>query len=190
MTRVPALAQRASDRDRERAIALLRDASVVGRLSHNTFVGRVDRALVARDRAELAHLVRDISPRRGIVDWVESAVSAVSDFARQVAGAWRSPRLPTLRLPSRGPDALTIGRASDQDFLIAHTSVSRHHALLRCSSFGWELVDLGSTNGTRVNGWRVAVPEVIRAGDVVTFGAVAMLVVDPSASRPHDRRFS
>jgi hypothetical protein len=50
---------RASDGDRDRAIGELRDRAVEGRLSHDTFLGRVDMALHARSRSELDELVAD-----------------------------------------------------------------------------------------------------------------------------------
>ena len=35
---------------------------------------------------------------------------------------------------------------------------------------GWELADLGSTNGTRLNGWRLTAAAAVRPGDEVAFG--------------------
>ncbi|HTB55966.1 MAG TPA: FHA domain-containing protein, partial [Trebonia sp.] len=56
------------------------------------------------------------------------------------------------------------------DLAIADMTVSRVHARLERGAAGWLLTDLGSTNGTRVNGWRVRGPVPVRAGDVVSFG--------------------
>jgi hypothetical protein len=68
-----------------------------------------------------------------------------------------------------GNQALTIGRATDAAIRISDTSVSRRHAEIRPSSDGWTVVDLGSTNGTRVNG--VPVTERRQAdGDTITVG--------------------
>jgi hypothetical protein len=49
-----------------------------------------------------------------------------------------------------------IGRALDNDVVLGDLLVSRHHAELRRSGEQWELVDLGSANGTYVNGVRIA----------------------------------
>jgi hypothetical protein len=47
---------------------------------------------------------------------------------------------------------VTIGRAADAVVRLSDTSVSRRHAEVRPTGDGWSIVDLGSTNGTRVNG--------------------------------------
>ena len=52
--------------------------------------------------------------------------------------------------------AVRIGRALDNDVVLGDLLVSRHHAELRRSGEQWELVDLGSANGTYVNGVRIA----------------------------------
>jgi pSer/pThr/pTyr-binding forkhead associated (FHA) protein len=65
---------------------------------------------------------------------------------------------------------VTIGRASDCDCVLTNDTVSRRHARLRYAHDAWLLTDLGSTNGTRVNGWRVAGEVEVRVGDRVSFG--------------------
>lgn len=52
----------------------------------------------------------------------------------------------------RPEDALRIGRADDCDLRIEHSSISRAHAELRPRPDGWQLRDLGSKNGTHVDG--------------------------------------
>ena len=71
---------------------------------------------------------------------------------------------------------MTLGRAPDQDLRLDHPTVSRRHALLRKAAAGWEIVDLCSTNGTRINGYRVVGAQRLRAGDIVSFGEIAMAV--------------
>jgi pSer/pThr/pTyr-binding forkhead associated (FHA) protein len=66
-----------------------------------------------------------------------------------------------------------IGRAVDSDFVIDDRTVSRHHATIRPAGAQWLLVDLDSTNGTRVNGVRVAGRAVIKPGDEIGFGAAS-----------------
>ncbi|KPK21866.1 MAG: hypothetical protein AMJ76_01545 [Dehalococcoidia bacterium SM23_28_1] len=66
--------------------------------------------------------------------------------------------------------SVTIGRAVINDIVLGDSKVSRVHARLQCSDEGLSLVDLGSANGTRVNGLpieRVAVApgDVIEVGD-------------------------
>jgi FHA domain/Protein of unknown function (DUF3662) len=68
-----------------------------------------------------------------------------------------------------GPKA-TIGRSKDAECVLRDPNVSRHHAELRQHETGdWEIVDLGSTNGVKVNGRRVSSSRM-RPGDEVTLG--------------------
>ena len=66
-------------------------------------------------------------------------------------------------------EVIPIGRAPDNLILIDDPSVSSRHAELRQSGDDWHLRDVGSTNGTQVNG--VAITETrLRAGDRIRFG--------------------
>lgn len=68
-----------------------------------------------------------------------------------------------------------VGRVSDNEFCINHRSISKIHAALYMNRDGTLLVtDTGSTNGTFVNGRRIAYGEVrvIEDGDVISFGDV------------------
>lgn len=63
--------------------------------------------------------------------------------------------------------------------VIASAEVSREHAQLRPTASGWEIVDLGSTNGVRVNGVEaggVAAPAAVRPGDRINLGTVVLQV--------------
>ncbi|MEV7964718.1 DUF1707 and FHA domain-containing protein [Sphaerisporangium sp. NPDC088356] len=170
---------RASDGDRDRAISELRDHALEGQISHDTFLGRVDRALRARSRVELTDLVSDLPPsgrwRRRLTD----AVASVSDLTTRIESAWRRPRLPRLALPGDSRTRYVVGRGSDCDLILTDLTVSRVHAELRRDSEAWLLVDLGSLNGTRLNGWRLVGPAHVRAGDEISFGECAFLVSLP-----------
>jgi pSer/pThr/pTyr-binding forkhead associated (FHA) protein len=65
--------------------------------------------------------------------------------------------------------SVTIGRAAINDIVLADSKVSRVHARLQCSDKGLQLVDLGSANGTRVNGSPVE-SVAIAPGDVIELG--------------------
>lgn len=66
--------------------------------------------------------------------------------------------------------ALVIGRSMRCDLTLSDRSVSRWHAELLRDGDQWVVRDMGSTNGTRVNGWRVR-RAVLEPGDVVALGA-------------------
>ncbi|MCU1453790.1 MAG: hypothetical protein JWN46_1936 [Acidimicrobiales bacterium] len=64
---------------------------------------------------------------------------------------------------------ITIGRRPESTLVLADPNVSRNHAEIRPHGNGWILVDLGSTNGSRVNGVRVSSQE-LQEGDDIAFG--------------------
>lgn len=160
---------RASDEDRENAVDLLRHGIIGGRLSSDTFLQRVDVALRAQSVEELAAVLRDLPQPAPHRDWFVRSVRWCSGFAGRVRRAWNGPRMPRLALP-RGDRVFVIGRSPDCDLVLANMTVSLHHAELRPSGRDWVLVDLGSTNGTHVNGWRAGAGFPVRAGDWVRFG--------------------
>ena len=90
-----------------------------------------------------------------------------------------------------GPDAgtaipmaertLRIGTAPDNDVVLRDASVSRHHAELQASAGGVWLVDLDSTNGTTIDGVRVA-RAALRDGSRITVGQTELRMV--ASDRP------
>ena len=70
----------------------------------------------------------------------------------------------------------TVGRAPRADFVVDAALVSRLHCQLAAGSGEIEATDLRSTNGTYVNGERVA-RAVLRDGDRLRVGAVELVVV-------------
>lgn len=65
----------------------------------------------------------------------------------------------------------SIGRGLDNDLVLESTDVSRHHAKLEYQDDHYHLVDLGSTNGTRVNGQQVR-HALLRDGDDIELGSL------------------
>ena len=187
-------------------VAKLRDEFVAGRLSHDTFLHRVNVVLESRRQAELPPLVADLPaepPAGGVVGWLRGTWSRVTGAAAhagqaRAAGppratgqgtmtpARRAVRSMTtsmtaapdrrqpyvLQFPRGGGDQFSIGRDASCDLAIADMTVSRLHAQLERTPDGWLLSDLESTNGTRVNGWRVRGKIPVRAGDLVSFGSL------------------
>ncbi len=78
-----------------------------------------------------------------------------------------------LPLPAK---VLHIGRADDNDMVVADLRVSRHHAELRRSGGEYEITDLGSQNGTFVNGQRITQAMVTEA-DVIGIGVATFRLV-------------
>ena len=79
-----------------------------------------------------------------------------------------------------------IGRFEGAEVSIDDTSVSRLHAEVRLTPLGWRLVDIGSTNGTLLNGTRVGVGQwPLRQRDIISIGGVKLAVEElhePSVS--------
>ena len=219
MTSVPAEGTRPSDAERDRALAVLRDGAGSGRLSHDTFIRRMNFVLRAQSRGELADAIRDLpgEERRG-TRWIRDlrsklprlevlrppALPATRPAAQPVEAQGRPggvgaafdaflerlgglPRIavvrdtqalpiPGLALPAAGSPTVRIGRGPGATLRMADVSVSRFHAELRHMGDGWMVRDLGSMNGTEVNGLRITTPVRVRPGDRVRFGAVAYVL--------------
>jgi hypothetical protein len=203
---------RASDAERDEVATRLRDEFVAGRLSHDTFLYRINAVLAARQRAELPPLLADLpSPPqppqsrpaaiaaaggRSVARWFHGAWSKIygpavagrpdqgigsrtavppaASASRVVTMGWQAAaditRPRPLEFPRGSGDQFSIGRDANCDLAIADMTVSRRHATLERTQDGWLLTDLESTNGTRVNGWRVRGKVKVTPGDLVSFG--------------------
>lgn len=67
-------------------------------------------------------------------------------------------------------ERFTIGRSRENDVFLPDQWLSRHHAEVRSRGTGYVLVDLGSKNGTLLNGTRLAGEQALREGDLITLG--------------------
>lgn len=86
-------------------------------------------------------------------------------------------------LPLVGSHCWTVGRSDDNNFVIPDRWISRNHAMLQCMETGeFYLIDLGSRNGSFVNGRRVSIPVTLRNGDNLTFGQTELEFYTPSIS--------
>lgn len=79
-------------------------------------------------------------------------------------------------------EAILIGRATENDIVISSKRVSREHACVR--RHGWRLLleDLGSSNGTFLNGERLHTPAQLRDGDQIKVGDVLFTFHDPEVT--------
>ncbi|OBF96384.1 FHA domain-containing protein [Mycolicibacterium flavescens] len=68
-------------------------------------------------------------------------------------------------------ERVTLGKASTNAVALEHDeTVSRLHAVLENLGFAWSIRDLGSRNGTYLNGERISAERVLRSGDEVRLG--------------------
>jgi len=177
----------------ELANLLVREADLalhilpVGPEAPNTFtvtLGGEPAEAAARDAVEreLALAVQETAWERGwrlpgpvqvslVVGSGPAAAAAVQ--AAFVAG----PLPPWARLLPPGrppvevcPNRAVVGRSSQADTRIEDAEVSRRHALLWREAGGMWVADLGSSNGTRLNGETVAEVAEVVDGDLLTFG--------------------
>jgi hypothetical protein len=106
--------------------------------------------------------------------------SAAASWRRVLAGIdrWLRKSPAPLTLPAGPQTRFTIGREPACDMTLPDRTVSRWHASLKREDDGWLLTDLGSTNGTRLNGWRVNAPISVAPGDLVSFGAATFVLTE------------
>ena len=71
----------------------------------------------------------------------------------------------------------SIGRDSACDLVLADTRVSRRHVVLKKTSDDWEIEDLGSQNGFRLNG-KCTDRALLRSGDVIEIADYAIIFMD------------
>jgi FHA domain/Domain of unknown function (DUF1707) len=157
---------RASDRARERTVALLRQRCSEGYLSVDTYEARLEQVLVARDSEQLAGLTADL-PAVGVLarlrQWRWGGGGAAPD---------------ALRLPLElVHDRLTLGRSRYCDVVVEHDTVSRRHAELWRDGDRCYVTDLGSSNGTWVGGRRVESERRVRSGDQILLGGCLVVVL-------------
>jgi hypothetical protein len=93
---------------------------------------------------------------------IEASMSTTTVGASVVTGDGR--RVPV------SESGLTIGRLPECDLAVSDRNVSRRHAQIRSIEGRYAVADLGSTNGTRVNGATISGPRELRAGDEITLG--------------------
>lgn len=81
-------------------------------------------------------------------------------------------------------EQLTIGRDSSNEVAVNDAEVSRRHARLTFQGGKYVLEDLGSTNGTFVNGQRLTGPRVLKTGEVISLGEQIVFVYEAVDSDP------
>ena len=146
---------RPSEDTRERTVRRLRRGYVAGRLDTETFSRRIDVALRADHGDDLHGLTSDLPAPRALRAGARGCGARPGLLAGAIAGR------------------LVLGRSSGCQLVFADDTVSRRHAELTLVEGRWMLRDLGSSNGTWVNGRRVMEAEVA-PGDELQLGGLAL----------------
>jgi pSer/pThr/pTyr-binding forkhead associated (FHA) protein len=81
-------------------------------------------------------------------------------------------------------DQISIGRDSSNEISVNDAEVSRRHTRLTFQGGKYVLEDMGSTNGTFVNGQRLTGPRVLKSGEVVSLGEQIVFVYEAVDSDP------
>jgi pSer/pThr/pTyr-binding forkhead associated (FHA) protein len=147
---------RPSHDTREQTVARLRQGDVAGRIGTETFALRIDHALQSESQDELRGLTADLPAQRAA-------------FLARLRARLRRRGLGLPEAHDLLRATLLIGRSSACQLVLADDTVSRRHAELRAEGGRWLLRDLGSSNGTYLNGRRVIEAEV-RPGDLLHLG--------------------
>jgi uncharacterized coiled-coil protein SlyX len=175
--------------DRETLLAAAISQTAEARSQYEQTTERLEamrRRLEAKDE-QVIELQRELDQRDERIAALEklcaendNALNAINQDVKLQNLATEKHRLASLGLVLESLDApgtshritretTTIGRANGNDITIYSNSVSRYHARVVVASDSTYLIDLQSTNGSRVNGQRVS-RQVIRDGDVVGIG--------------------
>jgi len=81
-------------------------------------------------------------------------------------------------------ECLKIGRAAENDLVLADTQVSRKHAMIERAGVAYQVSDLGSGNGTMLNEALITKPTGLKPGDVVQIGETRITVLGPVGTAP------
>ncbi|GAA0707642.1 ATP-binding cassette domain-containing protein [Dactylosporangium roseum] len=164
------------------------DTVTIGRDAANDLV--VEGNLISRRHAEViwsddGWFLRDLESRNGtFVDGEKAAYVAATDGGKVNLGAADGPAL-TFRVTTITGSApvspvrevtqyeagarVRLGRGPDNDIVLTDLRASRNHAELRRMPTGYEVVDLGSRNGTFHNGRQIT-RQAMRPGDMISIG--------------------
>lgn len=162
---------------RTRLERVLRTAYADGLISQRTLAIRLERVLADRVIepewvvGDLYLRPRDARLRDRISRTMTTAIGRLNDLV-----AAQEDRIALLALDwGAEPQQLLVGRSSGCDVVLSDPTVSRTHARLILRDGRWVLQDLGSTNGSRLNGRRVGRCQ-LRPGDELCLGDARLRV--------------
>ena len=111
---------------------------------------------------------------------VKAGIGLVAGQRTKGAGTWvvkvvQGPSaLMGISVPVSGP--IVVGRSPGADIVIGDDFVSAKHTRISPAGDGAVIEDLGSTNGTVLNGQRLTAPQQLRPGDAIDIGSVKLKV--------------
>ena len=117
---------------------------------------------------EAAQAAQEEPEEKGEVSPIQRGLSVI---AGEQAGSF---------FPLQGDGPWKLGRGEEVEIRLSDPKVSRLHAELSLTPLGLEIRDLGSTNGTFVNGTRITEPQMLRDGDLIEVGDSSLRVVYPA----------
>jgi pSer/pThr/pTyr-binding forkhead associated (FHA) protein len=123
-----------------------------------------------------AGCARAVAPAEGLLPDHVTATAPAGEPRGWLVDAWGRPHPLGVRA--------TVGRRPEVGITVLSGSVSRDHAELSEASGGWQLRDLGSRNGTEIDGVRVQGRAPLADGATVRFGDVSFLFRDGSVAMP------
>jgi hypothetical protein len=124
-------------------------------------------------REESYHFMGPVMVQLTVDNDLKPGRFGISSQLKQAAGGLGAGSLvlPSGERVALGEHVTTVGRLPESTISINDTNVSRNHAEIRTGSAAYVAVDLGSTNGTMVNGVRIVGEQRLNDGDIISFGS-------------------
>jgi hypothetical protein len=128
---------------------------------------RVDDAIKVGSFSITNEIERELMTDAGVAAKVSDIAEPMNSSPRLVEAALVLQNGERITLDT---DSLKIGRQASCRVVFNDSNVSREHAQMRRSTDGWKLLDLGSTNGTKINGVKITEEQLLVNGDELGFG--------------------
>jgi predicted component of type VI protein secretion system len=128
---------------------------------------RVDDAIKVGSFSITNEIERELMTDAGVAAKVSDIAEPMNSSPRLVEAALVLQNGERITLDT---DSLKIGRQASCRVVFNDSNVSREHAQMRRSADGWKLLDLGSTNGTKINGVKITEEQLLVNGDELGFG--------------------
>jgi hypothetical protein len=128
---------------------------------------RVDNAIKIGSFSITNEIERELMTDAGVAAKVSDIAEPMNSSPRLVEAALVLQNGERITLDT---DSLKIGRQASCRVVFNDSNVSREHAQMRRSTDGWKLLDLGSTNGTKINGVKITEEQLLVNGDELGFG--------------------